>query len=180
MKKSYYPIGGVFFGLMLTASSIQTKAQTRTISGIVTSSDKPLSGILISQEGSDQVTTTNEKGAYRLEVTAENPILLFRHPEYSEQQITVSNQSVININLEQKVKAIEEVVLNAGYYNVKAKESTGSISKVTAKDIENQPVTNVLSAVQGRMAGVNITQGGGTAGGGFDIQIRGQNSLRRE
>ena len=180
MKKSYYPIGGVFFGLILTASSINVQAQTRTISGTVTSSDKPLSGILISQEGSDQVTTTNEKGAYRLEVTAENPILLFRHPEYSEQQITVSNQSVININLEQKVKAIEEVVLNAGYYNVKAKESTGSISKVTAKDIENQPVTNVLSAVQGRMAGVNITQGGGTAGGGFDIQIRGQNSLRRE
>lgn len=178
MKKSYYHIGGIFFGLILTASSINTQAQTRTISGTVTSSNQPLSGVIISQKGSNQVTTTNEKGAYRLEVTAENPILLFRHPEYSEQQITVSNQSVININLEQKVKAIEEVILNAGYYNVKAKENTGSISKVTAKDIENQPVNNVLSAVQGRMAGVNIIQGGGTAGGGYDVQIRGRNSLR--
>lgn len=178
MKKSYYHIGGIFFGLILTASSINVQAQTRTISGTVTSSNQPLSGVIISQKGSDQVTTTNEKGTYRLEVTAENPILLFRHPEYSEQQITVSNQSVININLEQKVKAIEEVVLNAGYYNVKAKESTGSIAKVTAKDIENQPVNNVLSAVQGRMAGVSIIQNSGTAGAGYDVQIRGRNSLR--
>ena len=178
MKKSYYPIGGIFFGLMLTASSINTQAQTRTISGTVTSSNQPLSGVFISQKGSDQVTTTNEKGTYRLEVTAENSILLFRHPEYAEQQITVSNQSVININLEPKVQRIEEVILNAGYYKVRAKENTGSISKVTSKEIENQPVTNVLSAVQGRMAGVNITQNSGNAGGGFDIQIRGRNSLR--
>jgi TonB-linked SusC/RagA family outer membrane protein len=80
--------------------------------------------------------------------------------------------------LADKESIIEEVFLNAGYYNVKDKERTGSISKVTAKDIENQPVTNVLSAVQGRMSGVNITQNSGVPGGGFTIQIRGQNSLR--
>ncbi|MCT2561825.1 SusC/RagA family TonB-linked outer membrane protein [Chryseobacterium herbae] len=73
---------------------------------------------------------------------------------------------------------IKEIVINAGYYAVKDKERTGSISKVTAKDIENQPVTNVLSTIQGRMSGVNITQNSGVPGGGFDIQIRGKNSLR--
>lgn len=73
---------------------------------------------------------------------------------------------------------IKEIVINAGYYAVKDKERTGSISKVTAKDIENQPVTNVLSTIQGRMAGVSITQNSGVPGGGFDIQIRGKNSLR--
>ncbi|GEN73753.1 SusC/RagA family TonB-linked outer membrane protein [Chryseobacterium lathyri] len=73
---------------------------------------------------------------------------------------------------------IEEITLNAGYYSVKDKERTGSIAKVTAKDIENQPVNNVLSTLQGRMAGVSITQNSGVPGGGFDIQIRGKNSLR--
>lgn len=73
---------------------------------------------------------------------------------------------------------IGEIVLNGGYYKVKDRERTGSISKVAAKDIENQPVTNVLSAIQGRMSGVNITQGSGVPGGGYDIQIRGRNSLR--
>ena len=78
----------------------------------------------------------------------------------------------------EKVSQIEEVVLNAGYYKVKEKERTGSIAKVSAKDIENQPVVNVLSAAQGRMAGVSIIQNSGVLGGGFAIEIRGRNSLR--
>lgn len=82
------------------------------------------------------------------------------------------------LELSNRETKIEEITLNAGYYAVKDKERTGSISKVTAKDIENQPVTNVLSTLQGRMAGVNITQNSGVPGGGFDIQIRGKNSLR--
>lgn len=73
---------------------------------------------------------------------------------------------------------IEEIILNGGYYSVKDKERTGSIARISAKEIENQPVSNVLSTLQGRMAGVNITQGSGVPGGGFDIQIRGRNSLR--
>lgn len=178
MKNSYYKIGGIFFGLMLTAVSNNTKAQTRTISGTVTASNKPLSGVMISQEGSNQLTTTSEKGTYTLQVSAENPILLFRHPDYSEERIKTNNQKVINISLKENVKGIEEVILNAGYYKVKERESTGSIAKVSSKEIANQPVNNVLSSLQGRMAGVSIIQNTGTPGGGFDVQVRGQNSLR--
>jgi len=76
------------------------------------------------------------------------------------------------------VNKIDEIIVNAGYYKVTEKNRTGSIAKVTAKEIENQPVTNVLSSLQGRMSGVNITQNSGIPGGGFTIQIRGQNSLR--
>jgi TonB-linked SusC/RagA family outer membrane protein len=78
----------------------------------------------------------------------------------------------------QKETKINEVILNGGYYTVKDRERTGSIARVTAKEIENQPVGNVLSAMQGRSAGVNITQSSGAPGGGYDIQIRGRNSLR--
>lgn len=178
MKNSYYNIGAIFFGLMLTTVSIQTKAQTRTISGTVIASDQPLSGVQISQEGSSQVTTTGNNGTYTIQVSAENPVLWFRHPDYAEKSVVLTNQTVVNISFEQKVKGIEEVILNAGYYKVKDKERTGSIAKVSAKDIENQPVNNVLSALQGRMPGVSITQNSSVPGGGFDIQIRGRNSLR--
>lgn len=178
MKNSYYHIGGIFFGLMLTTLSINTKAQKRTISGTVTSSNKPLSGVSISQKGTDQVTTTSENGTYHLEVTAENPILLYRHPEYVEEKFSATNQIVVNISLKEKVRGIEEVILNAGYYKVNDKERTGNIAKVSAKDIENQAINNVLSAAQGRMAGVSIVQNSGMPGGGYDIQIRGKNSLR--
>lgn len=82
------------------------------------------------------------------------------------------------ITSNQLTNKIDEIVLNAGYYQVKDKDRTGSIAMVSAKDIENQPVTNVLSTVQGRMTGVNIVQNSGVPGAGFEIQIRGQNSLR--
>ncbi|PRA97545.1 SusC/RagA family protein [Chryseobacterium sp. MYb7] len=101
-------------------------------------------------------------------------------PEASVIREKTDTLSPLNKPLSEKVSSIEEVLLNAGYYKVKDKERTGSIAKVSAKDIENQPVTNVLSAAQGRMSGVSITQNTGTPGGGFDIQIRGKNSIRRE
>ncbi|MBO9676351.1 MAG: SusC/RagA family TonB-linked outer membrane protein [Sphingobacteriaceae bacterium] len=121
-------------------------------------------------------------------------VIIYNNTVIIRQKIskTTSNSLTGEINslsvTDQKVKdtiaftnretKIEEITLNAGYYAVKEKERTGSIAKVTAKDIENQPVTNVLSTVQGRMAGVSITQNSGVPGGGFDIQIRGKNSLR--
>ncbi|MHC0443600.1 TonB-dependent receptor plug domain-containing protein, partial [Flavobacterium sp. 3-210] len=75
---------------------------------------------------------------------------------------------------------LQEVRVNAGYYSVKESDRTGSIARITSKDIENQPVTNVFATMQGRMSGVNITQNTGMPGGGFAIQIRGQNSIRND
>ncbi len=177
MKKIRCSVGGITFAFLLSGLCT-AHAQTRTVTGKVTDGQNPLSGVTIHQENTDQLTVTTATGAFSLQVTGENPILIFRHPNYAEKKFTTDGKSVFNVALTEKIKSIEEVVLNAGYYNVKAKESTGSISKVTAKDIENQPVNNVLSALQGRMAGVNITQNSGNPGGGFDVQIRGRNSLR--
>lgn len=165
---------------MLTIVCGSARAQTKTISGKVTAENLPLSGVIVSQQGSDQSSVTNESGVYHLSISGDNPVLVFRHSDYAEQVVTVDQRSVVDVVFKQKVKSIEEVVLNAGYYKVRDKERTGSIAKVSAKDIENQPVTNVLSTVQGRMSGVSITQNSGTPGGGFDIQIRGKNSIRRE
>lgn len=163
---------------MLTIVCGSARAQTKMISGKVTADNLPLSGVIVSQQGSDQSSVTNESGVYHLSISGDNPLIVFRHSDYAEQVVAVSNRNVVDVVLNQKVKGIEEVVLNAGYYKVKDRERTGSIAKIGAADIENQPVTNVLAAAQGRMAGVSITQNSGTAGGGFDIQIRGRNSLR--
>jgi len=178
MKKILSNVGVVSCCVLFSAIHSQVKAQTRIVTGQVNNGEKPISGATVTQEGTNQVTTTSSAGTFSLQITGENPILIFRHPEYGERKITTAGKSTFNISLTEKIKSIEGVILNAGYYNVKAKESTGSIAKVAAKDIENQPVTNVLSAVQGRMSGVSITNNNGNAGGGFDIAIRGRNSLR--
>lgn len=96
--------------------------------------------------------------------------------EYSSPILAKADTS----NTVYSTKVIDEVVLNAGYYKVSKKEQTGSIVKVGAKEIENQPISNVLAAAQGRMAGVNIVQSSGVPGSGFQVQIRGKNSLRSD
>lgn len=152
--------------------------QIRIISGTVTQNGQPIGNVSVFQEGKSEVTITNTSGRYRIQVSGENPVLFFKHPDYSDRRIEIGKQTNIDISLDNREKQIEEVVLNAGYYKVKERENTGSIAKVSAKDIENQPVTNVLSALQGRMPGVSITQNSSVPGGGFDVQIRGKNSLR--
>ncbi len=179
MKK--IPLPGRFLPvLLLCAGAVTARAQTRTLSGTVTTEGQPLAGVSVSQEGRSTTAVTNSQGYWQLTTEGDHPVLLFRHPDYAEERTEAGTKTTLNTQLtrRERVSEIEEVVVNAGYYKVKDRERTGSIARVTAKDIENQPVTNVLSAVQGRMAGVHIVQTAGVPGGGYDIQIRGRNSLR--
>ena len=94
-----------------------------------------------------------------------------------QQEVPVEGRTQIDIQLQEDVTAIAEVIINAGYYSVKERERTGSIVKITAKEIGSQPVTNPLEALQGRITGVDIVQNTGTPGGGFELKIRGRNSI---
>ena len=181
MKKNFCKLGAIRLGLgfALLVSSLAF-GQMRSITGSVTDRNRPLSGVTVRQKGTDISVVTDKDGKFQLEVNGNDAVLEFEHPDYEQVTESIGQESRIKIMLSKAVNKIEEVLINAGYYTVKDKERTGSIAKVTAKDIENQPVNNVLSAVQGRMAGVSITQNSGVAGGGYDIQIRGRNSLRSE
>lgn len=180
MKKNHSCFNGALGILMLSVLISHVQAQNHTVSGTVTHNGQPLSGVTVSQEGSSEATVTNSSGRYHLTVSGADPGIIFRHPSHPLWREEVAGRTVVDIELGGKVQQIQEITLNAGYYTVKDKERTGSIAKVTAKDIENQPVTNVLSALQGRMAGVSITQSSGVPGGGFDVQIRGRNSIRTQ
>ncbi|MEO5777375.1 MAG: SusC/RagA family TonB-linked outer membrane protein [Flavobacterium sp.] len=167
---------------LLKDQSIQQSfdsAQDRLISGTVTDGNGVLSGVTVTIKGKPVSTITNEKGQFSI-AAPEGDILVFSFIGYKEVAVAVDSRSVINVTMQEDATTLKEVTVNAGYYKVKDKERTGSISKITSKEIENQPVTNVLAAMQGRMAGVSITQTSGVPGGGFEIKIRGQNSLRAE
>ncbi|MEA5046865.1 MAG: SusC/RagA family TonB-linked outer membrane protein [Petrimonas sp.] len=161
-------------------SPFQTGGQgVLSISGVVTDkNDQTLPGVNIRIKHTQKGTVTDTNGQYSLDVSSGDE-LVFSYIGHKTIEIPVVGRTIINIQLEEDITALSEVIVNAGYYTVKDQLRTGSIARVTAKEIENQPVSNALAAVQGRMAGVNITQGGGAAGGGYDIQIRGTNSLRR-
>lgn len=140
---------------------------------------QPLPGVNVIVRGTTNGTSTNADGKYSL-TASDNDILVFSFIGYKPFETNAAGRILIDVSLESDVTALKEVVINAGYYDVKEKEKTGSISKVTSDVIERQPVTNPLGALQGRMPGVYIQQASGTPGSDFRIQIRGRNSLRAE
>lgn len=162
--------------------SVISQTTQQLISGIVNDANGVLPGVTVTVKQSQSQsqfssTITDHLGKFSIKAI-EGDVLIFSFIGYKEVAVTVSNNPVITITMTEDATTLKEVTVNAGYYTVKEKERTGSIAKITSKDIEKQPVTNVLAAMQGRMAGVNIIQTTGTPGGGFEIQIRGQNSLR--
>jgi TonB-linked SusC/RagA family outer membrane protein len=131
-------------------------------------------------KGTIRGTTTEADGKFSIDVQ-DDDLLVFTSIGYKTVEMTVGNQTTINLTLEEDVLALQEVVVNAGYWEVKGKELTGSIYKVkVANPVQQPPVNNVLSALTGMIPGVYIQQLTGVPGGGFKIQIRGQNSIRAE
>lgn len=146
------------------------------LTGKVSDSTAELPGVYVMVKESNIATITDIDGNFSIEV-AKGQTLLFSMMGYASKQITYTGQSSLNIKLTQEISTLDEVIINAGYYSVKDRERTGSIARVTAKDIEVQPINNPLQALQGRAPGVNITNLTGIPGGGIDIEIRGQNFL---
>ena len=158
----------------------QSLPQQNQISGTITDGTSPLPGVTISIKGKRNNTVSSDfNGQYILSATATDTLIV-SFIGFKTAIVPIKGRKTVNIQLQEDITSLQEVRVNAGYYSVKEKERTGSIAKITAKDIEKQPVTNVLAAMQGRMAGVNIVQSSGIAGSGFDIKIRGQNSLRTD
>ncbi len=153
--------------------------QETVVSGRVTdTTGQPLPGVNVMIKGTTRGTVTGKQGHYRLPAGPADT-LTFSFIGYKTEQAALNGRARLDMELREDITTLSEVTVNAGYYTVKEQERTGSIARITAKEIEDQPVSNVLSSVQGRMAGVNITQGSGVPGGGYSIQIRGTNSLRR-
>ncbi len=151
--------------------------QTLTVKGKITDAQGPLPGVNISVKGKNLQAISNYDGSYILKVET-NDTLVLSFMGYQTIERAVAGRNTIDVVMREEATTLIEVKVNAGYYTVKEKERTGSIVKISAKDIEKQPVANILATMQGRMAGVNVVQESGIAGGGFNINIRGVNSLR--
>ena len=177
LYKARAPLLYALFISLLYCNALFSQTQPITISGTVTDGAGALTGVTVSVKGTQTGTITDENGKYSL-LAAGDGTLTFSYIGYKTIEAPVSDRAIINVVMSDDATTLKEVTINAGYYSVKEKERTGSISKITSKDISTQPVTNVLAAMQGRMAGVDVTQATGMPGGGFDIRIRGLNNLR--
>ncbi|QYA27205.1 TonB-dependent receptor [Gramella sp. MT6] len=149
-----------------------------TVSGTVTESGTgmPIPGVNVIVQGTSNGTTTDFDGNYSIDNISEGDVLSFSFLGFSTQQIPYNGQSNINVQLDENQAALDEVVV-IGYGSVSKKDATGAVAQVGTEDFNPGPVQTAGQLITGKVAGVNVTSGGGAPGEGQTINIRGQGSL---
>jgi TonB-linked SusC/RagA family outer membrane protein len=151
-----------------------------TVSGTVTdTSGNPLAGVNLVVESKNVGTISDLDGSFTINA-GPSDVLVFSMVGFKTLSVPIAGREEVFVSMEEDVTVLGEVVLNAGYYTVSERERTGSIEKVTSVDIEKQPISNPLAALQGRVAGVEIEQTTGLPGANFNIRVRGRNSIRND
>ena len=135
-----------------------------------------LAGANVKVKGTNRTTTTNEIGEFLLKGVDEQDLIVVSFIGYVTQEVK-AEKNLGEIRLVMASSDLEEVRINKGYYDVKKELNTGSVSSIKAADIEKQPVSDPLGALQGRIPGLSIQQSSGVGGRIFNIAIRGQNSI---
>ncbi len=159
--------------------SITMEAATQLdIRGKVTDeAGNPLPGVSVRVKGTAQGISTGTDGGYTLHISADGPqVLQFTYLGMIPQEVTATSSTTINIVMKAAVEQQNEVVV-VGYGTKKRSDVTGSISSVPTERLKNQPVSNVLQAIQGSAAGINIVNNTSKPGSSPAFYLRGIKSI---
>jgi len=150
---------------------------TSEISGFVysKSDNSPLIGARVSSKSLKKGTTTDLNGKFSLQVGPDR-LLEISYVGFNKEIVNVKGKKSVNIYLSESSNSLSEMVV-VGYATVKKSDLTGSISSIDEKSIKRTISTTLDQAIQGKAAGVLVTQNSGEPGGGISIQIRGVNTI---
>lgn len=164
-----------FFGVALYASCLM--AQQKSISGkVVSSSGEVLRNVTVEVKGSKKSVKTNEDGTFTIQA-APGEVLIFRSVGNNEEAQVIGSNNFYNITLTPSDEAIEEVVVTAMGIKQQARSLSFAAQNVSSKDLVESNQANIVNAIQGKVAGVQITNSGGSPGASSNIMIRGGSSL---
>lgn len=170
MQKKHFVL---FFLFILTGAWAQGIRVTGTVRDDAGAS---LPGANIMVKGSSMSSATDMDGNFTIEVPSADAVLEISYMGLLTQEVKVGSQTVINVQLTTDVKALDEVVIVA-YGTQNRRNVTGSVQTVNANDIKDQPVPQLTQKLQGKLAGVQITQNTGIPGQGMTVRIRGAASI---
>lgn len=176
MKKRTSKIMSIL--MLLLFCFVIVSAQTKRVTGTVVDKDKiPMSGVNIFIKNTQQGTSTDQDGRYQMNVP-EDGTLIFSMITYETQEIPVAGKQIINVVFtESKEFALEEVVV-IGYGSVRKDDLTGAITRITDEKFAKGAISTPDRLLVGKVAGVQITPGGGAPGSGGKIMVRGGASLK--
>lgn len=152
-------------------------AQT-TLKGKVTDkTNEPLFGVSVSIKGSLNGVTTDFDGIYKFTKSIPaNAILVFNYLGMKSKEIPVNGKTTINVILEESAEQLDEIVV-VGYGSQVKKDITGSVSTVNSENLESRSNSQIGSLIQGQAAGVQVLSNSGKPSQGFNVRIRGTNSI---
>ena len=183
LKLTYRLVGGqiVLDNLSSVDSGFNNSpkpAADRRVTGVVTDEKNAvLPGVSVIIKGTVKGSSTDENGKFSLDIPDDNALLLtFSFVGYQSQDVQAGTKTVFNISLKPDVSALDEVIV-IGYGSVRKKDLTGAVVQLKAEQLKEVPTANVLEAVQGKIAGADITRSSGQAGSGVNITIRGNRSI---
>lgn len=167
MRKLVY----AFLALLL---SFNSWAQEKKITGKITDNEtnQPVAGATVTVKGTQIVTLTSADGTFSISVPNSNAVLNVTYVGMETQEVKVGNKSDLSVALLHSTSNLTEVVVT-GYSAERKKDITGAVSVVKMKDVASIPTGNVMSTLQGRVPGVNISSDGTPGGVGTGVAIRG-------
>jgi TonB-linked SusC/RagA family outer membrane protein len=160
---------------LIVVVSNSTEAQDIKITGKVTGENsEPLSGVTVSVKGTSVGTSTDNNGNFTITAPQKGKLVL-SIIGYETQEVSIDNQSVINVKMTVARQAMNEVVV-VGYGQASKRDLTGSIVKIDGKEIADKPNTNPVASLQSKVTGLYVVNNG-TPGQNPDIRIRGTGSI---
>jgi TonB-linked SusC/RagA family outer membrane protein len=163
----------------VSATASTTDAVAVPITGkVVDKNGEAIIGASILEKGTTNGVSTDLNGNFKLSVAGPGSVLVVAYIGFNNQEVTVGNQTNINITLVEGVKNLTEVVV-VGYGTQKKITVTGAISSVKAADLQDQQVTRIDDALRGRVSGVNVVQSSGSPGSTPTIRVRGITSINK-
>ncbi len=160
-------------------SALVQERQERPVSGVVRDvNGMVLPGVSVTLKGTNKGATTGADGSFAINVAGvAQPVLVFSYIGFERLEMAVGDQNNLSISLNEDTKALDEVVV-VGYGTQKKANLTGAVHQIEAEALEDRPITNVTSGLQGLMPGVTITGASGAPGSNSgDIRIRGIGTL---
>ncbi len=150
----------------------------QSVSGSVTESATglPVPGVNIIVKGTSNGTTTDFDGNYTISNVMSENVLVYSFLGFTTKEVPFTGQSTVNVQLDENQNALDEVVV-IGYGTVKKSDATGSVTSITPKEFNKGAVVAADQLIQGKVAGIQVINGGGSPGEGAQIRIRSGSSL---
>lgn len=165
------------FFLVLSMAAAPAVAQDAVHGKVTSSADgTPMAGVTVQQQHTETGTLTDQNGNYSLRLSGSAPVIVFSYLGFEKKQVAVNGSGVLNIAMTPSASALSQLVV-IGYGTQKKSDLTGSVASVSAKELDAGVSTSLDQALQGRAAGVQVTQLSGKPGAATSIRIRGTSSI---